>query len=128
MFVLVGTIITVSLIQSGAVDHMTMAFDDNVYDGPMIAAAAGVLTTVALAVAGMIVFAVLTWVAILVPLVLALAFLGILCAVVLGVAPLLVPVLLVVGACVLLSRWAKRRRARADSAASAVPLPASSAQ
>ncbi len=127
LFLVAGAVVGVAMVSSGLVDHMSMSFDDHVIEGPAIALAAGAVTTFTLIAAGAIVVAVLTWVAILVPLILALVGVAVVFAIFMGLAPVLVPVLLVVGACVLLSRRAQRRRAMAATLPIDSKLPAASA-
>ncbi len=112
--VLIGVVIALSIHSAGALDGAVVTIDDRRFEGPLIAVAAGAIAAVALLVAFIVVVSVLACVAIIVPLALALAGIAALFAIgfalVFGLAPLLVPVLLLVGACVLLARWIRRRR------------------
>ncbi len=120
LILLLGVVIALSVHGAGGLDGVAVAIDDQRLEGPMMAIAIGAIIALVLAVAFIVIVSVLACVAIIVPLALALAAFGVLCALVFGLAPLIVPVLLVVGACVLLSRWIRRPRSTPPSGGASV--------
>jgi hypothetical protein len=101
---------------AGLPDGMRISVDGENFDGPLIAASAGALAAVIVGLVAVIVIGVLASVAVAVPVMIAVAL-------IVGLSPIVVPVLLVVGACVLLSRRSQRRAMVASANAPSMPTP-----
>jgi hypothetical protein len=94
---------------AGLAKGVSVSIDGDLIEGSGVAIVLGIVAAIAVSLACVVGFAVLASLAIVVPLAIVFVVGGVLLAVVVGLSPILVPVLLVVGACVLLSRRSRRR-------------------
>ena len=94
---------------AGLAKGVTLSIDGDLVEGSGVAVVLGAVAGIAVTVACIVVVVLLASLAIVIPLAIVFALGVALFAVFVGLSPILVPVLLVVGACVLLSRRSRRR-------------------